>query len=209
MFVMTIKVYIFGEDGFTNNTLVSSLSMLGFIVIGENDNDSVASKMIFNHQPDVVVMHLDHERIKALELAQDVRKNFPDMGIVFISKSVDLRLLGVTKKSLPLGESVVQISKHRDLDFLKSKIVESVAITKNQTELKRYLGFTDAQIETIRLMAAGNANSEIAKMRYVSEKSVEQMLARIALMLEIPFDHKYNSRVRILNSYYELLNGRS
>ena len=206
---MTIKVYIFGEDGFTNNTLVGSLSMLGFIVIGENDNDSVASKMICNHQPDVVVMHLDHERIKALELAQDVRKNFPDMGIVFISKSVDLRLLGVTKKSLPLGVSVVQISKHRDLDFLKSKIVESVAITKNQTELKRYLGFTDAQIETIGLMAAGNANSEIAKMRYVSEKSVEQMLARIALMLEIPFDHKYNSRVRILNSYYELLNGRS
>jgi DNA-binding NarL/FixJ family response regulator len=206
---MTIRIYIFGEDGFTNNTLVGSLSMLGFDVIGETDNDSVATKMISNHQPDVVVMHLDHERIKALELAQSVRKNFPDMGIVFISKSVDLRLLGVTKKSLPLGVSVVQISKHRDLDFLKFKIHESVAITKNQTVIKPYGGFTDAQIETIRLMAAGNANSEIAKMRYVSEKSVEQMLARIALMLDIPFDHKYNSRVRILNSYYELLNGRS
>ena len=87
-------------------------------------------------------------------------------------------------------------------------LFRSVAMTHHQTEIKRYLGFTDAQIETIRLMAAGNANSEIARMRYVSEKSVEQMLARIAVMLEIPFDHKYNSRVRILNSYYELLNGR-
>ena len=205
---MSIKVYIFGEDGFINNTLAGSLSMLGFDVIGESDNDSVASGLINNHQPDVVVMHLELERIKALHLAQTIRKNFPKMGLVFISKTVDLRLLGVTKKSLPLGVSVVQISKHRDLDFLRSKIHESVAMTHQQTEIKRYLGFTDAQIETIRLMAAGNANSEIAKMRYVSEKSVEQMLARIAVMLEIPFDHKYNSRVRILNSYYELLNGR-
>jgi len=205
---MAIKLFIFGEDGFINNTLAGSLSLLGYDVIGESDNETVANNLISNHQPDVVVMYLEFERIKALDLAQITRKNFPDMGIVFISKSVDLRLLGVTKKSLPLGVSVVQISKHRDLDFLKFKIQESVAITKNQTVIKPYGGFTDAQIETIRLMAAGNANSEIAKMRYVSEKSVEQMLARIALMLDIPFDHKYNSRVRILNSYYELLNGR-
>ena len=37
--------------------------------------------------------------------------------------------------------------------------------------------------------------------------NVEQMLARIALTLGIPYDRKHNSRVRLLNSYYELING--
>jgi DNA-binding NarL/FixJ family response regulator len=56
-------------------------------------------------------------------------------------------------------------------------------------------------------MCHGNANSEIAKLRYVSEKSVEQMLARTAIALGVNYDRKQNQRVRLTNTVYQVVNG--
>jgi hypothetical protein len=45
---------------------------------------------------------------------------------------------------------------------------------------------TDIQVETLRMVAEGHTNSEIAKQRFVSEKAVEQTVAKIAKALDIP-----------------------
>lgn len=205
---MNLRVFIFGEDGFTNSTIAAALSILGLDVIGENENESVALNLISSHNPDAVLLHIDHGRTKALELSRTIRKRFPDMGMVMVTKAGDIRLLGVTKKSLPIGLVVTQIAQHGHVDELKHNLVSSITQTKCKSNFPQIKRFTDSQIETLRLMADGKANSEIAKARFVSEKSVEQMLARVAGMLGIIFDHKHNSRVRILNSYYDLVNGR-
>ena len=205
---MSLKVFIFSEDGFTNSTLASSLSLLGFDVIGVSENEKVALNLISTHLPDVVVMHIDYARIKAIDLANSVRNKFPHMGIVLMAKTEDIRLLGISNKQLPKGVIVAKIVRQGDLDLLKEKIELSLSSTEERFEIQEVPYLTDAQIETIRLLADGKANSEIAKTRFVTEKSVEQMLSRIATMLGISFDHQHNSRVRILNSFYELINGR-
>ena len=56
---MTLRVFIYGEDGFINSTLAGSLSMLGFEVIGETENQHVADKMISFLIPDVAIFHVD------------------------------------------------------------------------------------------------------------------------------------------------------
>lgn len=205
---MYLRIYIFGEDGFTNNTLAAALSLTGFDVIGESTNEKVAANMILHHCPDVVILQVDYARIKAVAIAKYIRKTFPNMGIVIISKNADLRLIGIEQKDLPVGVLITEIVNQGDLDSLKRAIENSLINTKRPTVIKECDFLTDCQVETIRLMAAGKANSEIARMRYVSEKSVEQMLARIAMMLGIVFDRKQNSRIRLINTYYELVNGR-
>lgn len=205
---MGMRIFIYGEDGFTNSTLANSLSILGLDVIGEIDNEIVAYNLITHHCPDAVLLLIDHGHIRAIELARIIRKNFPNMGIVLATKSEDIRLIGIDVKRLPNGVLIEQISKHGDLDKLKLAIEKSINSTQMQVDFHRCKYLSDPQIETLRLMAEGNANSEIAKMRYVSEKSVEQMLTRTALILGIAFDRQHNSRVRLLNSYYELVNGR-
>lgn len=204
---MTKEVFIFGEDGFTNITLANSLTMLGFKVIGEVDNENVALNLITHHLPEVVILDLELNHLKSLELAKTLRKRFPEMGLVAISKSDDIRLLGIEKNSLPMGVLMVQISSHADLDNLKSAILKAPKFTDQVSEFQICNFLSDTQVETFRLLAEGKANSEIAKMRYVSEKSVEQMLARIALTLGINFDRKQNTRVRLTNSFFELING--
>lgn len=187
--------------------LANSLSNLGLDVIGENESEIVAINQITRQLPDVVVLNVDLGKTKAIELARLLRKTFPDMGIVLTTKSEDIRLIGIDKKKLPLGVIVEQRVRHNGLDNLKIAIERAREYTKCQPDFHKCNYLSDVQIETFRLMAEGNANSEIARVRFVSEKSVEQMLARIALSLGIVFDHKQNSRIRLLNSYYELVNG--
>ncbi len=63
--------------------------------------------------------------------------------------------------------------------------------------------FTDIQIETFRLLAKGLSNSEIAKVRFVSEKSVEQIVARIAQHLQVVPDRAQNLRVVLTGEYFK------
>ena len=202
-----MRIFIYGEDGFTNIILANSLSMFGFDVIGEIDNEIVALNLITHHCPDVVILQLDHQHIKALELAKILRKRFPKMGIVLATKTEDLRLIGIDRNDLPTGVMVAQLAKHCDLDNLRSAIEVAPYSTSKSSEYLKCDYLSDVQIETFRLMAEGNANSEIAKLRFVSEKSVEQMLARTAITLGIDYDRKQNQRVRLTNSVYELVNG--
>ena len=63
--------------------------------------------------------------------------------------------------------------------------------------------FTDIQIETYRLLARGLSNSEIAKTRFVSEKSVEQIVARIAQHLQVVPERAQNLRVVLTAEYFK------
>jgi DNA-binding NarL/FixJ family response regulator len=204
---MGLRTFIYGEEGFTNIVLANSLSMLGLDIIGEIDNEFTAFNQISQHRPEVVVLLIEKGQLKAIELGKSLRKLFPKMGIVIATRSEDLRLLGIEKRDLPKGSIVSKLTSHSDLDTLKKSILKAPECTNSEPEFHTYNLLSDTQVETFRLMADGNSNSEIAKMRFVSEKSVEQMLARIAGTLGIPYDRKHNSRIQLLNSYYELVNG--
>ena len=206
---MDLTLFIYGENGFTNSTLSASLSIKGFKVIGDSDDFEVAQELISKHLPDVIVLSIDYKQLKSIELAKIVRKKFPKMGIVILSRTNDYRLLGLSRNDMPLGVLAAPTIKYGDLDSIKNVINLAPFSTKSKSDFPTNRNFTDLQIETIRLLAEGHANSEIAKKRFVSEKSVEQMLSRIAMELGITFDFQHNSRVRILNSYYMLVNGRS
>ena len=205
---MAKRVFIFGEDGFTNITLAHSLSMQGLDVIGETDNEKLTLNFVSQHQPDVTVLNLDFGHIKAINLAVALRKRFPQLGIVITSKTTDIRLLGINPSDIPIGVAIVRLAKHSDLDNLKDSIIASTDSVSAEVKLNLYEDLSEVQVETFRLMAEGKANSEIAKLRFVSEKSVEQMLARIAICMGLDFDRKHNQRVRLTNTYFELVNGR-
>lgn len=51
------------------------------------------------------------------------------------------------------------------------------------------------QRETLSMLAQGMSNAEIARLHFVTEKSVEQMVGRIARTLNISPDVRSNMRV--------------
>ena len=56
-------------------------------------------------------------------------------------------------------------------------------------------GLTHRQRETLEMLAQGKSNAEIARLHFVSEKSVEQMIGRIARTFSIAPDESSNMRV--------------
>jgi two-component system response regulator EvgA len=62
-------------------------------------------------------------------------------------------------------------------------------------------GLSDLQIETLRYVAEGLTNAEIGRLRFVSEKAIEQILSRVAISLNIQPDHRKNMRVQLVNEY--------
>jgi DNA-binding NarL/FixJ family response regulator len=53
------------------------------------------------------------------------------------------------------------------------------------------------------LFAQGLSNAEIARVRFVSEKSIEQIVARIAQQLRISPERGRNLRVILTSEYFK------
>ena len=64
---------------------------------------------------------------------------------------------------------------------------------------------TDAQVQTLRLVADGFTNAQIGRVRYTSEKAVEQIVSRVAQEFDIQPDRNRNMRVQLVNEYYKWL----
>lgn len=64
--------------------------------------------------------------------------------------------------------------------------------------------FSDIQIETLRLVSEGLTNAEIAGVRFISEKSVEQTISRIAKILNLSSDAPRNQRVHLARIFFRL-----
>jgi DNA-binding NarL/FixJ family response regulator len=148
------------------------------------------------------------------------RKTNPELGIVIMTACVDLRLLGIPATSIPRGVQIILKSSIADLAILNSAITRSLEsssiaataqwVTGNTSTYEGAFAsiiheFTDIQVATLRLLAQGLSNSEIAKVRFVSEKSVEQIVARIAQHLHVSPDRTKNLRVVITGEYFKCI----
>jgi len=60
---------------------------------------------------------------------------------------------------------------------------------------------THVQVNTLRMVAEGLSNSEIARINFVSEKAVEQMVGRIAHSFNITQVPTRNMRVLLTLAY--------
>ena len=155
---------------------------------------------------------------EALDLVNKFRKVNPLLGVVLMTACPDLRLLGLVEKQIPLGSQVILKKSVSDLSVVSYAITNSlVAINEkkkmswidshgslHENAFRSILtDFTDIQIETYRLLAKGLSNSEIAKVRFVSEKSVEQIVARIAQHLRVVPDRAQNLRVVLTGEYFK------
>ena len=132
----------------------------------------------------------------------------------------DLRLFGLLEKNIPRGSKIILKRSVADLSIITFALSESITSARDGSEMnwisihaaihaRSFITilneFTDVQIETLRLVAQGLSNSEIARVRYVSEKSVEQIIARIAAHLSISPDRSRNLRVILAGEYFKWL----
>ena len=215
-----VRVLLINDDPFELATMSASLRLHSTNVIGEAPNAALAEKLFTSLQPDSVLIDLQFSVDEAVKLLHKFRKLNPTVGIVILTSSPDLRLFGLLEKDIPYGTRIILKRSISDLSIVTFALSEGIEAAREGSEVKWINSphsivqssftsvlndFTDIQIETLRLVAQGLSNSEIARVRFVSEKSVEQIVSRIAQHLAIPTDRTRNLRVILAGEYYKWL----
>ncbi len=188
-------------------TLAASLRIHGIDVVGEAFDSRSATQLFRTVHPDVVVVSFQGCDDSIINATQVFRDADAKVGIVLLSPSSDLRVFGFSEDDLPRGTQIIQRTALRELDQLNVAIEASR--TSEATTQWTFAQFeeglqslTDIQVETLRLLAQGFSNGDIAKTRYVSEKSVEQTIGRIASHLRITHEQGRNLRVILASEFF-------
>ena len=215
---MTFRVLVINDDAFELATLSAALRLHTINVVGEANNLALAENLFRSLQPEVLVIDIQFDGQEAITLVKKLRKLNPALGIVITTACPDLRLLGITTKDVPLGSQMILKKSISNLEVIADSIRNSISIAESKNSVAwvdshgsphenafaSVLGaMTDTQIETLRLVATGLSNAEIGRVRFVSEKSVEQIVARIAGHFAIAPDRTRNLRVLIAGHYYK------
>ena len=214
------RVLIVNDDAFELATLSASLRLHTVDVIGEAQTIPIAQNLFKSLQPDVVIIDIQFCGEEGVSLARSLRKVKADLGVILITSCPDLRLLGLREKDIPLGSKIILKKSIADLLVIKDSIALSIKSSTTKEKMawvdshgslheNSFISvlsdFTDIQTETLRLLATGLSNAEIGRRRFVSEKSVEQIVARIAQHFGLLPDRTKNLRVLLTGEYFKWL----
>jgi len=217
---MSERVLVVVDDAFEMSTLVAALRLHEIDVIGEAKSESVGLNLLRRLQPDVILLDLNIAGISAVKVAVNMRKVNQNIGIVILNSCSDLRLLGDSNDEVPAGTKILIKKSIVDFTVLCTAINDSKisAIEKHKvvwingnTSLQEQgvmalmAHLTNTQAEVLRLVADGMTNAQIGRTRYVSEKSVEQIISRVAQELHVQPDANMNMRVQLVGEYYRWL----
>lgn len=208
MMTNQVKIIVIEDDDFTRFTLIGTLKTNNFNVVAEANNAGLAISRAIEHRPDVALIDLDLGKgPTGIDLSVVLRKNLPEIGIVFLTSYRDPRLLRSSLPELPAGSIFLVKQDTNNSDYLIQRIMDA-ANHKNLTSDPNQqieTDFTDSQIETLKLLAEGLSNSEIAKKRFVTEKAVEVTIARLAKKFDVPYDSASNQRVVLAKKVFSMM----
>jgi len=214
---MSDRVLLVMDDAFALSTMAAALKLHGTNVIGEAQKKSSAVLLMRSMRPNVLLIDMHFSNEHSIEIASEIRKESPSIGIVMLVACADLRLLGEITSDIPYGTKMVikktmnsvatlcdVISESRIL-LPQSKITWiSGNVSLHERALENLIShLTDVQIETLRLVADGLTNAEISRIRFVSEKAIEQIVSRIAMVLNVQPDRSKNLRVQLVGEYFK------
>ena len=215
---MKERVLVVIDDGFELSTLVPALRLHEMDIIGEARSEIVALNLLRRLQPDVVLLDMHIAGISAIKIAVNLRKSKPDVGIVILESCSDFRLIGDRNIDIPMGTKIILKKSATDLLVLCAAIADSKVAADESHDVSWINGsvsihenalhgllvqLTDVQVQTLRLVADGLTNAHIGRMRFVSEKSVEQIISRVAQEFNIQPDRNRNMRVQLVKEYYK------
>lgn len=200
------------EDDPFMRTMLATVIRSQDIEVVVAENPAQAADLSDDTWPTVAVLDLHlGDGPTGIDVAISLRKKDPTIGLVFLTSFDDPRLLD--SKLPPLPDNVQYLTKS------SMSTVENLFFSINQAAIgmpsrfqrgtaSRLGNFTNVQLETLRLVAKGYSNLEIAKERFVTERSVEISISRMAKNLGLSSNATRNQRVHMAKVYFRAL-GRS
>lgn len=176
------------------------------------DLDSLLAA-VEDHAPDVVVTDIrmpPHGADEGIQLAERLRSTRPQIGVVVLSQYAEPRYALALLEAGTAGRGYLLKERVEDVDQIVAaihavaeggsvvdpKIVESLVATRTRAETSPLTELTPRERDVLREMAEGKNNAAIAKVLYLTERSVEKVIHSIFLKLGLAWEAAVHKRVK-------------
>ena len=152
-------------------------------LVGEAENGREAIQLFRKHRPDVTLMDLQMPEMTGLDAINAIRGEFPDAKIIVLTTyQGDVQIL----RALKAGAQAYLLKNtfHKELATAIRAVYagKKVLAPEASFEIAEHAtddALTPAEIAVLRLIAAGNANKQIADQLSVTEETVKGRVKNI------------------------------
>jgi DNA-binding NarL/FixJ family response regulator len=152
-------------------------------LVGEASNGREAIQQFRKHRPDITLMDMQMPEMNGLDAITAIRGEFPDAKIIVLTTyKGDVQIL----RALKAGARgyLLKTTIHKELlDTIRAVYAGKKALSPEASyEIAEHAtddALTPAEINVLRLIAAGNANKQIADQLSITEETVKGRVKNI------------------------------
>ena len=205
----SLRVLIVEDNNLTRVSLAATCQLHGIEVVGEASSAQNAMTLLTQNKklnPNVAMLDLDlGDGPTGIDLAWGLRRHNANMGLVILTSYTDPRLTGRKLPELPEYTQYLIKSEIKSSDELIAALIKSHDQNKEDANSTSNIhNLTDTEISLLRLVWEGHSNSEIAKLKTITPKSVETAISRLSKKIDIAYSNSINQRILLAKFYQEL-----
>ncbi len=184
---MKLKILIVDDHQILIDGITAMLSDLPRCeVVGKALDGLSALDFLKNNEVDIVLTDLYMPKMTGIELTHRVKKAYPKIKVIALSVSynvsivhdlMDVGISGFILKTIGRDELIEAVNAIAEGNMYFSREVSNEILrslsNRNHDDSEENYRLTDRELEILKLIAAENSNSEIAKQLYISERTVE------------------------------------
>jgi DNA-binding NarL/FixJ family response regulator len=209
---MEYRLLLVEDDQLMRLSLEAALREIGFDVAVSAGNAAEALRQAKSIKLDAAIIDLHlGTGPNGIDLGNAMRQLNPQLGITFLTSYDDPRLLDSSIQKIPIGSKYITKREISSIQELSEVVISSILNPRLDSAPKTspISQLTSIQIETLKLVAMGLTNSEISSRRFITQKSVELTISRVAKSLGIPHDGSKNQRVLVAKAFFDSIGGNS
>lgn len=203
------RVLVIEDEALLRDLLAQTIGSHGFEV--STAANALEARTAFDAEDhDAIVVDINlGAGIDGYDLAEALRRENPELGVLFLTNLPDPRFSGHGSRSVFHGAAYLRKSQlvgtNELVDALEEVLSGKVSLDHrhDQDPDRPLASLSRMQLEVLKLVAMGKSNQQIADERGRSLGAVESMLSRVFTVLGIDANSEGNARVEATRQYME------
>lgn len=198
---MSIKVFLADDHTVVREGLKLILESQDDIsIVGDANNGRDAVKMIIKSRPDVVVMDISMPELNGIDASFQILEQIPATRIIMLSMHSSTEHIFRALRAGVRGYIIKESAGTEVIDAVRAVMKGSRYLSQKiaDTVIDRYISkhtddtmdnilhsLSSREIEILQLVAEGKSSAEIARILFLSQKTVETYRSRLMQKLNL------------------------